>query len=216
VATPGREGENARIAIQQEPSTGISLLVDGQPVLRLVVEYHCAWDHAQRFLAVDTSSVKVMAVEVNEPLFRYEYVRSHSADIPSAHIQVHGHRDALTFIMAVCGRSSARGKRRSKEADRGVVPKMHALHFPVGGARFRPCLEDVLQMLVTEIGVDAPDGALDALADGRERWRLDQLAASVRDSPETAARVLREELGYEVRLPDAGPRSDRPERLREL
>ena len=29
------------------------------------------------------------------------------------------------------------------------------LHFPLGGSRFRPCLEDLLEMLVSELGVDS-------------------------------------------------------------
>lgn len=81
---------------------------------------------------------------------------------------------------------------------------MHELHFPLGGHRFRPCLEDVLQMLVEEFGIDTADGALDALAAGREKWRRHQTGAVVRDAPEEAVRVLRE-LGYMVETPSGGP-----------
>jgi hypothetical protein len=41
---------------------------------------------------------------------------------------------------------------------------MSDLHFPVGGSRFRPSLEDVLDMLVRELGVDHEPGWRDALA----------------------------------------------------
>lgn len=47
-------------------------------------------------------------------------------------------------------------------------------------------------MLILELGVDAEDGWQHALEEGRQQWRLYQVGASVRDSPETAARVLRE------------------------
>jgi hypothetical protein len=45
------------------------------------------------------------------------------------------------------------------------------LHFPRGGHRFRPCVEDILPVLMQAFGV-TPAGdrreALQALADGRE------------------------------------------------
>lgn len=209
-------GQQARLTIRQEPPLGIILNVEGQPLLRLRVDYRCTWDHAQRFLAVEKSGVAVFASEVQEPLFRYEYVRAGPPDLPGAHVQVHGHRDALTYVMAMCGEASPRSRRRGKQVALGLPPRMSDLHLPVGGPRFRPCLEDVLEMLVSELGVDAPPGALVALGDGRQQWRRDQLAAAVRDSPETAARALEEELGYQVIRPETGPRNDRLDRLRAI
>ncbi|MCW2693092.1 MAG: hypothetical protein JWM67_1696 [Mycobacterium sp.] len=211
-----RRGQRARLTIRQDPNTGIPLQVQGRSLLNLRVHYRAAWDHAQRFLAVDRSQVAVYVPEVSEPLFRYEYEREGTPDIPGAHIQVHGHRDALTFVMAACGDRSARGRRRARDIASGQLPRMADLHLPVGGPRFRPCLEDVLEMLVTELGVDAPAEALPALGDGREQWRRDQLAAAVRDSPETAARVLEQELGYRVARPAGGARQDRVGRIRAL
>lgn len=70
-ATPVAGGQT-RLATRQEPPLGIVLSVEGQPLLRLRVDYRCAWDHAQRFLTVDKSAVGVFASEVAEPLFRYE------------------------------------------------------------------------------------------------------------------------------------------------
>ncbi|CAM2813274.1 MULTISPECIES: hypothetical protein [Dermacoccus] len=78
---------------------------------------------------------------------------------------------------------------------------MDELHFPLGGARFRPALEDVLQMLVEEFGVDAVDGWRKHLAQGRERWRRIQTRAVVRDAPDEAVATLRA-LGYLVTEPE--------------
>jgi hypothetical protein len=77
------------------------------------------------------------------------------------------------------------------------VPAMRELHFPVGGPRFRPCLEDVLELLVVEFGVDCSDEGREALRRGRVTWRTLQLATAVRDSPDIAVGTLRE-LGYTV------------------
>jgi hypothetical protein len=78
------------------------------------------------------------------------------------------------------------------------------LHFPVGGARMRPCLEDVLTFVLREFGVDQVEGADTLLCAGRERWRRRQIATLVRDAPDEAVRVLRE-LGYVVDDPSTGP-----------
>lgn len=65
------------------------------------------------------------------------------------------------------------------------------------GIAFRPCLEDVLQMLILEFGLDTKPDWLAAVEKGRARWRDIQLRAAVRDAPESAAEDLRG-LGYEV------------------
>jgi hypothetical protein len=146
-------------------------------------------------------------------LFRFEFVRSAPPTVPTSHIQVHAHRDAIAYVMTRCGTVGRRAKRRSREMASGTaIPRLADLHFPTGGNRFRPCLEDVLQMLILELGVDAEDGWQEALAKGRQQWRLNQIGASVRDSPETAARVLRE-LGYDVSPPASGVVRDRSEKL---
>jgi hypothetical protein len=93
---------------------------------------------------------------------------------------------------------------------------MSDLHFPVGGSRFRPSLEDVLDMLVRELGVDHEPGWRDALATGRERWRRMQIRAVVRDAPGEAIAVL-EKLGYEIRMRDGLEEpEDNLSRLRDL
>ena len=203
-----------RLTVSQAEVRGISLSIEAAPMLLLAAKFHCVWDHAQTFLAVDSSAFTVTAIAGSaEPLFRYDYVRSPTGGTPGAHVQVHAHRDALTYVMARCGDQSKRGKARVREVEQGDrVPQMSDLHFPVGGHRYRPCLEDVLEMLLDEFGVDQLDGARAALRAGRAAWRLGQLGAAVRDSPEAAAETLRV-LGYAVTPPIDGPRPDRWDRL---
>jgi len=171
--------------VHQEPRTGIPLTVDGAPLLNLTAEYYCVWDSPRQFLAVEESAVKVYAGSkaAGEPLFRYEYTRVPTGDVPGAHVQIHGHRDALTFVMARAGSGSPRGQQLAGRVAQGIaVPRMSDLHFAVGGSRFRPILEDVLDMLVRELGVDRQREWRAALALGRERWRRVQTAAVVRDA----------------------------------
>ena len=208
-----------RVSVHQEPRTGVPLAVGGVPLLNLTAEYRCVWDSQQLFLAVETSAVQVYAGAKadSEPLFRYEYTRSPGGDVPGAHIQIHGHRDALTYVMTRSGTATRRGQRRAGRAAQGTgVPRMSDLHFPVGGSRFRPSLEDVLDMLVRELGVDHEPGWREALATGRERWRRMQIRAVVRDAPGEAIAVL-EKLGYEIRMRDGLEEpEDNLSRLRDL
>ncbi len=206
-----------RISVRQMPNTGVALTVQGQHLVTLKASYWFDWDHTGEFLAVHESSFKVYADPnaTREPLFRYEFQRGSAGDIPNAHIHLHGHRDALAYVMTMAGRSTARGKRRAREATRSNWPSMADLHFPVGGDRFRPALEDVLQLLIEELGVDCQHGWRETLATGRQRWRELQAASVVRDSPNIAASVL-QQLGYAITPPAGGHPAGQPHRLKDM
>jgi hypothetical protein len=118
---------------------------------------------------------------------------------PSAHIQVHGHRGALSHLLSQAGHATPHD--------------MSALHIPVGGHRFRPCLEDFIQFLIAECKFDSKRQWRSQVEAGRARWRLRQAAAVSRDVPEVAARVLRS-LGYSVTAPSEPPPEPSPKVLR--
>ncbi len=113
--------------------------------------------------------------------------------------------------MSQAGTATPRGKRRANATD---VPKLAELHFPLGGHRFRPCLEDLLEMLVSEFGVDSTKAGRESLRLGRERWRRQQTRSVVRDAPDEAVAILTE-LGYDITAPPRTP-SVNPARLRAL
>lgn len=208
-------GDRERFAVTQEPDTGVPLLVEGEPLLTLKVRYECALDGVKRYLAIDESDVKVYAgpKAAGEPLFRYHYRRASHGDLPSAHLHIHAHRDATTYVMASAGDATRRGKRRARSSD---VPHLYEMHFPLGGHRFRPCLEDFLEMLVVELGVDSSAEGLESLRAGREEWRRKQLRSVVRDDASEAADVLRG-MGYEVRWRRKKPVPERhPSRHRDF
>lgn len=147
--------------------------------------------------------------------FRYEYELLISARLPTAHIQFHGTHAELVKAMGDCGDSTPRAQRWR----RGTDPiRLSALHFPVGGSRFRPTLEDVMEMLIEEFGVKpagSVNAACEALALSREAWRRTQVATVVRDAPSEAVRAL-EGLGYRVDPPKEGPVPDTPAKVRVL
>lgn len=210
-----RKHTPVRVVVRQEPGTGIPLCVQGVAILTLKVEFYCALDAEARWLATDEAHIKVHAGTraAEEPLFHYHYQRDAGPELAAAHLHVHAHRDALSHVLANSGTSTRRGKDKARKT---TVPRTRDLHFPLGGHRFRPCLEDVLEMLVLELGVDKPAGALEALAAGRAQWRLGQVRTVVRDAPEEAITSLGE-LGYDVRLREGWQAPvGRPERMRQL
>jgi hypothetical protein len=155
------------------------------PVARAGGRSHC-WLYVQYTLHRDdegylTVEQSTFALHVgqdldSDSLFHYDYNRNPDTDYPEAHIQVPGSSPALTGLGQQFGRQWELGQ----------------LHFPVGGRRFRPCLEDVVEFLVVEEFVDPRDGWRDVLAEHRQRFHQRQLAAAVRRDPGTAKQALLE------------------------
>ena len=175
----------------------LPLLHQGRRVAELFLLIRLVADSADRYPAVAKSKFEL---RINRhPLLRLDFDREmHTA--PGCHWNVHAERGAITNLLA-----------RNNPDHSGELSK---LHLPVGGARMRPCLEDLLQLLVGEFRFDSVPDAIKAIEDGRIRWRRRQLAAMVRDDPEEAARVMQDELGYEVKPPTSGARGVRFDRLR--
>lgn len=166
----------------------IALTKNGARVGYLRVTFQCTSDTLQTYLAVHKSTFELLGFSDRQPIARLDFVRdAHTA--PAAHWNIHAERGTVSRLLD-----------RTNPDHAGVLS---ALHFPVGGARMRPCLEDFLQFLVHEFQIDVFPDTPAALAEGRERWRRRQVGTLVRDAPEEAVRVLRE-LGYEVSAPTTG------------
>jgi hypothetical protein len=175
----------------------IALLCQGRKVAELFVLIRLVADSADRYPAVDKSKFELRIDR--HPLLRLDFDRDmHTA--PGCHWNVHAERGAITNLLA-----------RNNPDHSGELCK---LHLPVGGARMRPCLEDLLQLLIEEFRFDSMPGARRAIEEGRIGWRRRQLAAMVRDDPEEAVRVLADELRYEIKPPASGARSVRFDQLR--
>lgn len=185
--------------------TTVPLHINGEPRLSLSLDMKLRWSSSATYLRVDSSSIQVFADGRSEPLFRFDHEHDPHWK-PTSYLHVHGHRDEVVHAMIA---GEGRRQRERREPGRQHVG-LSQLHFPVGGARFRPCLEDVLEFLVNEFGIDTHAGAIDAIHAGRRRWRERQLVATVSDHPVLAADALRD-LGYEITAPPAAPleRADR-------
>jgi hypothetical protein len=164
---------------------GLPLFVAGKEVATLKASLRCRLDSVEKYLAVEQSSFVLLAKLDRMPVIRFDFVRDMNM-APTAHVQIHAHRGALSHLLS--------------QADHPTPHDISALHIPVGGSRFRPCLEDVIQFLIQECRFDSKPGWRIQVEKGRERWRRRQVAAVTRDVPEEAARVL-EELGYSLTRP---------------
>jgi len=147
-----------------------------------LVQINCCTDSSRQYLAVAWSTFTLKSTVDRTPLLRYEYIRGSRA-VPSAHWHFHGERGTFASLLTQV---------RLKQP--GDLSK---LHVPVGGHRFRPSLEDFLQFLITQCGIDARENWKSAVEAGRERWRRLQIKSVVRDAPEDAAAVL-SQLGYQI------------------
>lgn len=199
--------DSTHVVVAQAEDLGLELCAEGHGLFRLTAEYTFTASAVSQFMTVRSSSIKLFVERSNAPVFTLDYLRESGSNIPSAHWNVHAKRDDVERALRSTG-NRFRGKNYRKRIAAGKPTRLGDVHFPVGGHRFRPCIEDVLEMLVLEFGVDTLPNALQALARGRQRWREMQLAAAVSDHPDVATREL-ERLGYEIRP----PLHVRPERI---
>lgn len=159
-------------------------------------------------MLVERSAFKLLPAQGSEPLVRLEYIRHPQSGIPCCHLQVHAHRDDWTFAMTRNGVGSGRRK-VAERASAERAPQLSDVHLPVGGPHLRPTLEDFLEMLIHDLGVDHTPDALEILALHRRSWRTDQSRAIIASLPDVAAEVLRDQ-GYTVcPPPDDGALADR-------
>jgi hypothetical protein len=187
------------------PAPSIPVRIKDHIRLELKVQIWCSWDRDREFLAVDESKVAVRMVGKAEPLYRWEYIRAPESNVPSAHFHAHAHRDEAVYLL-MCGEGNRRADERAAQIDASKprIPQVSDLHLPLGGPRFRPCLEDVLQFLIEEFCIDCQDNWKQAIEEGRRTWRRLQTGTVVRDCPQEAARAL-ELMGYKIEPPDPPP-----------
>jgi hypothetical protein len=192
---------------------GIVIPVGEGRRIYLEATYRCQLDGIGRYLKVLSSKVAVFpgSRPKGDPLFRFEYVHNQASGLPAGHLHVHAHRDQFTRMMTLAALSGA--SRRQVGPDEELeAARMSRIHFPTGGHRFRPSLEDVLQLIEEEFGARPGPAWQETLRTNRIRWRRQQTGAAVRDCPSEAVRVLTE-LGYRIECPEAGPVPDHEDRL---
>ena len=118
------------------------------------------------------------------PIVRIEYDRD-ARSKPAAHVHFHAESAELGWLYGTAGKT---------------LPRMDEMHFPVGGRRFRPTIEELLLFLDREqlfndwISTNWKAVVEASLAE----WERRQVHATVARNPEIAADQLRS-MGYEVK-----------------
>lgn len=170
----------------------IPLTVNGAHLADLSLALYQTLDHSRQFLKTTRTDFGVFSTLDRTPLLRMEYRSDMRAD-PVCHWQFHAERGAFTHLLSIANTADARRVQSPHDLSK--------VHLPVGGERFRPCLEDVLEMLIRDCGVDAGAGWETVVQEGRERWRMRQFRTAVRDLQDEAAEVLRSH-GWSLVPPD--------------
>lgn len=161
-----------------------------KPVLFLSVVYQLTIDARDRHLQVEASSVGLY-VDVTgghkkpRPLVRVEYKRQRAAS--AAHMHIHANSPELAWIYGTAT---------------NPAPNLHDLHFPVGGRRFRPTLEEFIFFLNDEkLFTDWQEGWRQNLERTLTDWERIQAKSAVRTYPQEAAEALIS-LGHEIHFPE--------------
>ncbi len=191
VVSPGAGAASHRFVITPAERLTIPLHIGDEELALLHVEWHLDLDSSGDYLKAVESKWKVYSSKDRTPLFRLEYDQS-STQVPAAHWHVHAERGALSEMLTHASLTPGSTPRQPNDLSK--------LHFPVGGGRFRPCLEDLVQFLILECGVDCKPKWKPALEEGRHHWRRRQLASAVRDAPDVAAESL-QSAGWTVEPP---------------
>lgn len=149
----GRAAIGNRINEREPIGSPIALTVSRAPAsLELRFLHSLELDESGRFLTTSRSTYKLCEAESGSPVVTYDYTRHPPNQYPEAHLHIHGRVENVQLMLERCGRS------KDKPDD---------LHLPVGGRRFRPCLEDLIEFCVLERLVEPRPGWQEAVNESR-------------------------------------------------
>lgn len=167
----------SKMALETEKA--IPVCISGKPRLFLDLSYRLSLVGESDFLTVDSSYIGLyLNAEMSHELCHFDYERDKVDGYPEAHMQMHAASKHWSALIAAT-------------TQHGQKPRaLDALHFPVGGRRFRPALEDIVEFLVVERFVK-PRNDWQSVLDGfRDEFREKQLRAAIRTHPEIAEEEL--------------------------
>lgn len=161
-----------------------------KPCVWLHLQHSYGWDPEQVHLTMTRSTMNLYSspdMEDDQLVLGIDYIREPANRYPGCHLHVSGMRDDLDAIYLGSDRDSR---------------KLRDLHLPVGGRRFRPTLEDMIEFVITEeMAIPRKDWRT-VLDEHRARWESIQLRAAVRRRPQDAAKALEAE-GWSATPPSA-------------
>ena len=119
------------------------------------------------------------------PVFRVEYNRNIRTKSP-AHVHLHAESLEFGWIYGSAGLP---------------LPRLHKVHFPVGGKRFRPTIEDIFRFLHNEqLYTEWRPGWKQVIDESSHAWEQTQVKSTIRRHLDTTVNLLTE-LGYEITPP---------------
>ncbi len=156
----------------------------------LKIEFRVSLDDESNYLAVQQSTyglwVRPDLHRKARPVFRIEYIRD-ARNTPPAHVHIHAESMEFGWIYGT---------------SRLAPPRLEEIHFPVGGRRFRPTVEELLRFLNREnLFVNWLPGWDVLIEESLEDWEWNQARATVRQHTDAAVDQLRA-MGYEVTPPE--------------
>lgn len=160
-------------------------------------EYDLCVNSTGKHLAVDSSSFKVefKANKRPVPIVRFEYERQ-ARNKPVQHFQFHAESLPLAILLARAGRYD-------------IAAQQQDVHFPMGGHRYRVCLEDVIELVIREFNAESNPEWETRVRDGRRKFRERQTDTIIRKNLGRSVEML-EELGFKIEPPQE---FEFPERL---
>ncbi|SNV77660.1 Uncharacterised protein [Corynebacterium imitans] len=160
----------------------------GSKRLHLRCVFRLCTDSTGEYLAVEGSTFKVefKALSRFVPIVRFEYDRS-AWNKPASHFQFHADSVALGLLLARAGKYDTAAQQQD-------------IHFPMGGHRFRVCLEDVIELLIREFGAEPLAGWEERVQSGRDTFYKAQTETVIMRNLPTAVDLLRQQ-GFEIRKP---------------
>ena len=163
----------------------------GRALVHLYMAHYCTLDPEGLYLAMTQSTMGLYtsaAMNDDELVVGIDYTREPANQYPDAHLHVAGRRDDLDDLYL--------GDQRKSRT-------LRDLHLPVGGRRFRPTLEDLIEFAITEEMVVPREGWRGAIEAHRARWARVQVKAAVRRHQADAAATL-SEAGWTLSPPPEG------------
>lgn len=154
-------------------------------------DFSCCASSSGRYFAVEESHIRIKIGygEKTRPVIRIDFNRDDNSYI-SCHAHVVGANSLFDYLTPRIG--------KNRSSNRQYLPQTtDVLHIPVGGKRFRPTIEDVIELLIRQCGVSHPDNALEIIQKSRDEWIRTQTRAAVTDNPEAAVEALKA-IGYSV------------------
>jgi len=172
----------------------LPLFISGEHVGDWRLSMSVNFDHSGEYLKVIRSAFTLMMAENDSiPLVRYEF-DDLMRTAPIAHWQFHAERGAFSHLLGF-----------ARSAGKKVTPySLSSLHFPVGGARMRPGVDDLLEFLVKECHFDTVETWRTSILASRDRYRRIQARTIARDMQEEVAATL-VEAGWKVTPPETLP-----------